>query len=95
MIDTIVRFHVREGLEEAIVAAMTDAAAPVRAETGCIFIGYYRSIRDPQLFYIHSRWRDEAAFEVYAELPHTKRFLEAVEPLLEHALKVDRLAEMF
>ena len=94
MLDTIVRFHVREGQEDAIAAAMAEAAEPVRAEAGCIFIGYYRSTRDPQLFYIHSRWRDEAAFEIHAELPHTVRFLETVEPLLDHALKVDRLAQI-
>ena len=93
-LDTIVRFHVREGLENAIIAAFEEARDPVRAEPGCVFIGYYRSTRDPQLFYIHSRWADEAAFEIHAELPHTVRFLETVEPLLDHPLKVDRLLQI-
>ncbi|HWD28757.1 MAG TPA: putative quinol monooxygenase [Rhizomicrobium sp.] len=93
-LDTIVRFHVREGNEEAVAMAMTESADPVRAEPGCVFIGYYRSVRDPQLFYIHSRWRDEAAFQIHAEMPHTKRFLETVEPLLDHALKVERLGQI-
>jgi quinol monooxygenase YgiN len=31
----------------------------------------FRSIRDPRLFYIHSRWVDEAAFDTHAGLPHT------------------------
>jgi quinol monooxygenase YgiN len=93
-LDTIVRFHIREGQERAIVAAMAEAAEPVRAEPGCIFIGYYRSTRDPLLFYIHSRWTDEPAFEIHAELPHTKHFLATVEPLLDHALKVDRLIQI-
>ncbi len=93
-LDTIVRFHVKEGRQDAIVQAMRDASAAVRAEPGCVFIGYFRSTRDPRLFFIHSRWKDEAAFEVHAELPHTLRFLEDVEPLLDHALKVDRLLEI-
>ena len=29
-----------------------------------------------------------AAFERHAELPHTVRFVEAVEPLLDHPFKV-------
>jgi len=27
----------------------------------------------PRLFFIHSCWRDEAAFEIHAGLPHTVR----------------------
>jgi quinol monooxygenase YgiN len=89
-LDTIVRFHAKEGLEEAVAGVMREASEPVRAEPGCIFIGYYRSTRDPRLFYIHSRWKDEAAFEIHAELPHTVRFLDQMEPLIDHELKVER-----
>ena len=93
-LDTIVRFHAREGCEEAVAEVMRAASADVRAEPGCVFIGYYRSTRDPRLFFIHSRWRDEAAFEVHAELPHTVLFLEKMAPLLDHELKVDRTVEI-
>ena len=89
--DTIVRFHAREGQEEAIAAAMREAALDVRAEPGCLGIEYFRSPRDQRLFYIHSRWRDEAAFQVHAGLPHTLRFLEQVEAAIDHELQVTRL----
>jgi quinol monooxygenase YgiN len=92
-LDTIVRFHAKEGREDAVAEVMREASAPVRAEPGCVFIGYYRSTRDPRLFYIHSRWKDEAAFEVHAELPHTVRFIERMEPLIDHELKVERLRQ--
>lgn len=92
-LDTIVRFHAKEGREDAVAAVMREASDPVRAEPGCVFIGYYRSTRDPRLFYIHSRWKDEAAFEVHAELPHTVRFIERMEPLIDHELKVERLRQ--
>ncbi len=39
-------------------------------------------------FYIHSRWRDMAAFERHAGLPHTVRFVASVEPLIDHPLTV-------
>ena len=86
-LDTFVRFHAREGKEEAIAALMREMRAPVRAEPGCVMVDYYRSIRAPLVFHIHSRWRDEAAFEVHAELPHTVRFLREIEPLIDHELR--------
>jgi quinol monooxygenase YgiN len=42
------------------------------------------------LFFIHSRWKDEVAFEIHAELPHTLRFIERVQPLIDHKLDVNR-----
>jgi heme-degrading monooxygenase HmoA len=60
---TFVRFHAREGNDEAVAQAMRDTADDVRGEEGCVFIEYHRVIRDPRLFYIHSCWKDEAAFQ--------------------------------
>ena len=84
------RFHVRPGHEGAVAEALLDVLAPSREELGCLSIHALRSIRDPQLFYIHSRWKDEAAFEQHATLPHTVRFVECVAPLIDHALDVTR-----
>jgi quinol monooxygenase YgiN len=47
-------------------------------------------VKDPRLYHVHSRWRDMAAFERHAELPHTLRMLECVEPLLDHPPDVTR-----
>jgi quinol monooxygenase YgiN len=84
------RFHARPGHEAALAEAMRDGLALTRGEPGCLSIHHFRSIRDPQLFYIHSRWKDEAAFERHAGLPHTVRFLERVQPLIDHPLDVAR-----
>ena len=84
------RFHARPGNEGAVAEAILDNLAPSRGEPSCLNIHAYRSTRDPQLFYIHSRWKDEAAFENHAGLPHTVRFLERVQPLIDHALDVNR-----
>jgi quinol monooxygenase YgiN len=93
-LDTIVRFHAREGQEETIAAAMREAAADVRAEPGCLGIDYFRCTRDPRLFYIHSRWRDESAFEIHADLPHTTRFLDRIKPAIDHELYVARVKRL-
>jgi len=42
------------------------------------------------LFYIYSRWIDEAAFDYHAGLPHTISFIKRVEPLIDHSLDVTR-----
>lgn len=84
------RFHAREGREAAVAEAMLEVIGPTRQEPGCLEIHDFRSIRDPRLFYIHSRWKDEAAFEIHAGLPHTLRFLERVQPLIDHPLDVAR-----
>lgn len=87
----IARFHARKGAEDAVAAAMRDMLPPVRAEEGCISIEVFRAAKDPRLFFIHSRWRSESAFDRHATLPHTERFIGRVEPLIDHALDITRV----
>lgn len=84
------RFHARPGEEDAVDAALRDVVGPSREEAGCLSIQAYRSARDPRLFYIHSRWVDEAAFDRHAGLAHTVRFIERVQALIDHPLEVTR-----
>ncbi len=84
------RFHSRDGQEDAVATAIREVVVPTRNEPGCRSIAAFRAIRDPRLFYIHSVWHDEVAFETHATLPHTVRFLERVQPLIDHALDVAR-----
>lgn len=84
------RFHAGEGKEAAVATALDEVVGPTRTEPGCIEIDSYRSIRDPRLFYIHSRWIDETAFENHVKQPHTVRFDETVQGLIDHAMDVAR-----
>ena len=84
------RFHAREGREAEIEAAIVEVVPPTRAEADCLGIAGFRDTRDPRLFFIHSRWTSEAAFERHAGLPHTVRFLETVRGLVDHELDVRR-----
>jgi quinol monooxygenase YgiN len=84
------RFHAHAGLEDALAAALHEVAAPTREETGNLAIAVFRSVRDPRLFYVHSRWVDEAAFDHHGDLPHTLRFVAAVVPLIDHPLDITR-----
>jgi quinol monooxygenase YgiN len=62
----------------------------IRAEPGCREMGACRSVRDPRLFFIHSRWADEAAFDVHVNLPNTDRFVDCAEQLIDHPFDVAR-----
>jgi quinol monooxygenase YgiN len=88
------RFHARAGQDAAVEAAIGEVAGPSRAEPGCLDLSYYRSKREPRLFYIFSRWADEAAFDRHAGLPHTVRFLERVQPLIDHPLDITRAEKL-
>jgi len=78
-----VRLHAREGEESAVEEALRQVTGPSREEAGCLSFHSFRSIRDRRLFFIHSRWVDAAAFQEHAGLPHTVRFLERVDALLD------------
>jgi quinol monooxygenase YgiN len=84
------RFHARSGNEADLAAALRDVIGPSSKEPGCLSIQAFRSTRDPQLFYIHSSWKEEAAFDRHAGLPHTVRFIERVGRLIDHPLDVTR-----
>lgn len=48
-------------------------------------------MRDSGLFFIQSRWVDEAAFETHISLPHKIRFAESVRLMVDQELEPVRL----
>jgi len=77
-----------------MAAAMREMLPPVRAEPGCISIRIFRSVRDRKLFYLHSRWVNEAAFDLHATLPHTLNFVETAQTLIDHPMDVVRTKQL-
>jgi quinol monooxygenase YgiN len=84
------RFHSLEGKEEAVASELRDAVIRVRTEPGCLGIEVYGSVRDPRLFWLHSRWVDEAAFDKHVERPATNQFVERVQRVIDHPFDVTR-----
>jgi len=84
------RFHAKPGCEPAVEQALKEVVEASRAEAGCLAIHAFRSIRDDRLFYVHSRWPDEAAFDRHAELSHTVSFIDEVTPLIDHPVHAVR-----
>jgi quinol monooxygenase YgiN len=85
------RFHAEAGKENEVAETIQDILVTTRSEPGCLGINAFRSVRDPRLFYIHSRWTDEQAFDLHATLPHTVGFIERVQALLDRSLDVTRV----
>ena len=87
-------FRARPGNEAAVAAAIAKVVPPTAREPACLDIRAWRSNRDAALFFIHSRWTDEAAFDAHAALPHTVTFIETVGPLITHEVEVARLRQI-
>jgi len=90
----IVRFDPLPGNDAKLREELLRVNEPSRAESGCVGIYVFESVREPCSFAIYSEWVDEAAFELHARLPHTIRFLEAAEKLLGHPVHGMRLREI-
>jgi quinol monooxygenase YgiN len=88
------RLHVRAGNEAVAAPVLCEQIKGERSEPGCLAITAYRSNRDPRLFYIHSRWTDEGAFENHADLPRTVRFVERMQTLTDHPFAAIRTAPL-
>jgi quinol monooxygenase YgiN len=84
------RFRARDGEEDAVANELREVVPRVRGEPGCISIETFRAVSDTRLFFLHSRWIDEAAFDRHAQLPVTNRFVERVQRLIDHPFDVTR-----
>jgi quinol monooxygenase YgiN len=82
------RFHARPGGEASLREAIQTVAGPTKLEPGCLGYQAFQSVRVQGEFYVHSRWRDRAAFELHSSLPHTVQFISTVEALIDHPLSV-------
>jgi len=91
---TFVRFEPLPGEEQQLRSELLAVLEPTRAEPGCVRIHLYEATRDPLVFYIHSEWVDEAAFDVHAKLPHVTRFLGLVGGLVTHRVQSVRTKEI-
>ena len=80
----------KEEQQETILEVIRKMTPLSRQEPGCLTFHTFRSMRDPRLFFIHSRWVDADAFQKHAELPHTVQFLERVDALLDQPRDVTR-----
>jgi quinol monooxygenase YgiN len=80
----VVRFTVRPGAEAQFDALVTETAAGIRhSEPGTLVYACHRVEGEPRQRIFYELYRDRAAFDAHEQSPHTRRFLDDREPLLE------------
>ena len=84
------RCHAKEGQQHSVAAIIQEVLGPTRQEPGCLSIDAFGATQNQRLFHIHSRWKDEAAFDNHLQLPHTIQFLNALQGLLDRPIDVTR-----
>ncbi len=89
-LDVFARFHAAPGQEERMAHVLREQARAVRLEPGCLYIQPCRSKREQARFFLFSRWTDEPAFQVHADLETTNRFISTMEQLSDQTVDVHR-----
>jgi quinol monooxygenase YgiN len=89
-----VRLHAAPGRADAIRVAVSKVVTASRVESGCVRIDAFESMRDRQLFFIHSVWKDAEAFDLHAALPHTIEFIETADSLVDEPRQVARTRQI-
>jgi quinol monooxygenase YgiN len=93
-LDVFIRFEPKPGKNKRLLEELTRVIPPSRAEPGCVSINLYESTRQPLAYFIHSEWVDEQAFEMHAELPHTKHFLSQLPELTSNPFHAARTIQI-
>jgi quinol monooxygenase YgiN len=89
-LDVFARFHAVSGQEARMAEVLREQTRAVRLEPGCLYIQGCRSKKDPSRFLLFSRWSDEPAFQLHADLPATDRFIATMEQLSDQPVDVHR-----
>jgi quinol monooxygenase YgiN len=82
-----VQFPAKAGCERRVEQAILKVVEASREEPGCVAIHAFRAVRDGRRFYIHSIWRNDAAFNLHGDLPHTVAFLEEVSAFIDRPVQ--------
>ncbi len=82
MILITVKFPIREDRMEAWQEFSTYYSAAVKAEPGCEFFEFSRSVDDPQMFVCIEGFRDSAAGEEHTNQAHFARFVSEMPDLV-------------
>jgi quinol monooxygenase YgiN len=69
-----VRWTIKEGELDAVLAALAPLTEASRAEPGCLMYQAHRSPDDANVIFLYEQYADEAAYQAHAESEHFKRY---------------------
>lgn len=68
-----VRWTVKEGEEEAVLAALRELVPASRGEEGCVIYQLHRDPEDARVLFLYEQYRDGDAYQAHADSEHFKR----------------------
>jgi (4S)-4-hydroxy-5-phosphonooxypentane-2,3-dione isomerase len=72
-----------------------DAICSVRDEPGCVRFDVLQDNADPDTYYFHEVYKDEAALQAHTQTPHLARWRKAAEEVLAEPSQVTRTTSVF
>jgi quinol monooxygenase YgiN len=89
-VHVFVRFDGKPGRLDELRSEVRGIIEPTRAEPGCLEIHLYEEKKASGTFFIHSKWKDDAAIDTHLQLPHMKRFRGLLDALTSNTVKAIR-----
>jgi quinol monooxygenase YgiN len=69
-----VRWTVKEGELDAVLAALRPLVEESRREPGCLMYEPHRDPEDPNALFLYEQYEDEAAYQAHSESDHFKTY---------------------
>jgi quinol monooxygenase YgiN len=69
-----VKWTIREGELDAVLAALRPLAEASRAEPGCLMYQAHRDPERPNVLFLYEQYADEAAYKAHADSEHFKQY---------------------
>ena len=67
-----VKWTIKDGELEPVLAALGPLTEASRAEPGCLMYQAHRSPDDPNVIFLYEQYADEAAYQAHADSEHFK-----------------------
>jgi quinol monooxygenase YgiN len=81
----VIRFQLREGMEQKFEATFAKAIAATRKEAGVVRYELNRDAKDATCYFLNERWKDWPALQTHLEAPYIANLLTEITPMLAAA----------
>jgi quinol monooxygenase YgiN len=85
-----VRWTIKDGELDAVLAALRPLVEASRREPGCLMYQPHRDPDNPNVLFLYEQYEDEAAYQAHAEFEHFETF--AVGEIFPRRETADRAA---
>jgi quinol monooxygenase YgiN len=81
----MIRFRLREGMQQKFEATFAKAIAATRKEAGVVSYELNRDAKDATRYFLNERWKNWPALQTHLEAPYTVNLLGEITPMLAGA----------